>query len=91
MLVFEDGCRAAITFEHPNHFLKKLLTGIKDLPLRVLRIVAVLSDDQDGIHGQLAASTAEGFGDGEINGEPVFLCAGGAQITCWALIDLEGD
>ena len=70
-----------------DDLLKKLVTRIKLLTHLVGRILAVLPDQQDGVHGQLFAAERERFRNGRVNLEIVF----GRKISTHVLFsDLVG-
>src|SRR4051794_19050391 len=91
MLVAEDRDAAAAGFEHLHDLPEELVTWIQRLASLVLRVFAVLADDDDAIDRELGAAQCEGLRNGRENRHAVPLGRRTRQITLRKLIDIERD
>jgi hypothetical protein len=89
MLVIEDRNRPTIFLENVRHLLEELIAGILLLSDLVLGIVAVLADNQDGIHGELVPAATQCLGDLRIESEAELLGALLTQVVGGRLIDVD--
>src|SRR5947207_1051542 len=81
VFVVVDRDYAAVLLEDFYTLFEKLVARVKDLTLFILGIIAVLADDEHGVHGELVAAATQRLGDGGIHRETEFLCALGALIA----------
>ncbi len=88
-VVIDRDC-AAILFEDPGALFEKLEARVEDLSFVVAGVVAVLADDQNGVHGEFTAACAERFGDGGKYLEAEFFGPFLTEIAFGFLIDVEG-
>ena len=63
MLVVEDRNGPAVGLENIDHLPEELVTRVERLSFLVARIVAVFTDDQDPVDGELRAPATQGLGD----------------------------
>ena len=56
MLVVEDGRSATTRFEYFDRLFEEFVAWIKRLTQFILRIVAMLANDHDSIHRELASA-----------------------------------
>src|SRR6188474_2252506 len=89
MLVVVNRNDAAILFEHLDTLFEKFVARVEDLPLFILRIITVLSDEEYGVHCQLIAAATQGLRDGGIDRETEFLRAFGALVALRLLVHVQ--
>ena len=89
VLVVEDRNGPAIGLENVDHLPEELVARVENLPLLVVRIVAVLADDQDPIDGELRASATQGLGDCRVHLEAEAPGSLGALIVGGLLVHVE--
>src|SRR6476659_8777304 len=81
MFVRKDGNSSGSAPEHFDDRLHQLVAGIEVLTPFVIRIIAMLADEADCIHGQVFASKRHRIFDGGVNFEPVLLRKATAEIV----------
>src|SRR5262245_33477862 len=91
MLVVKDGCRPAVLLEDLDHLLEELVAWVFLLPDLVVRVIAVLTDDQDSVYREPVRATAQGLGNRGIDREPGILRSLPAQVVLWELIHVGGN
>src|SRR5262249_21892763 len=84
VLVVEYGHRPSVVAENVGHLLENLETRVFRLPIFVLRIVTMLADNEDGVHGQFLASAAQRLGDAREDRKAEFSRTLGTQVV-WRL------
>ena len=89
VLVVEERNRHAVLLEHLDALLDELVSRIELLPLLVSRVLPVLSDDQDGVHGELAAAAAQRLRDRGIHRKPELLGPRRALVAVRLLVHVE--
>ena len=89
VLVVEDRNGPAIGLEYVDHLPEELVARVENLPFLVARIVAVLTDDQNPIDGELRAAAAQGLGDCRVHLETEAPGALGALIEGGLLIHVK--
>src|SRR5438309_2078155 len=89
MLVIEDRRGSPILLEHLDRLPEELVARIEFLPDFVVRIIAVLADDEHGVDRQTVAAAAQRLRDSGINLEAELLSPQTTQIVLRRLIDVS--
>ena len=91
VLIVVDGHGAPIRLEDLYALLEELVARIENLFLLVTGVVAVLGDDQDGIHGKVIAAAAQSLGNRGVHGKAELAAAVRALVTFGLLVYVERD
>ena len=89
MLVVKHGHGNAVLLEDIDALPEELIPRIEFLSLVVIRVFAVLADDQHRIHGQPVGTAAQRPGYGVVYVKPEFPCAVPALVTLRPLVHVE--
>ena len=89
VLVVVDRYRAAILFEYLDTGLEHLVARVALLSFFVVRIIAMLANDQDTVHRQGIPAAPQRFGDGGVDLEAELAGAVGTLVAFGPLVDVE--
>ena len=91
VLVVVDRHRPPVGLEDGHALLEHLVPRVELLAQLVVRVLAVLADDQHPVHGQLTAAAAQGLGHRGVHLEAELPRPVRALIALGGLVDVEGD
>jgi len=89
VLVIEDRHGTAVLFEDPRHLSEEFIAWIQDLALFIAGVIAMFSDHENAVDGQLLTTAPQRLGDRRIDLEAKAASSFDALITVRLLIDVE--
>src|SRR5437762_6839310 len=88
MFVVEHGSGASILAKNVDDLFEEFVARIFGLAPFALGIIAVLSDDEHGVHGQLCSTATQRLGHSRVNRKTKFFGALAAQVIFEKLIHI---